>query len=224
VRWPGRTPRLPHLRRRRPGLRRLLTAGLVAAAFAVGLQAVAPAPPAHVSVVVAARDVPAGHRLTTADLRTRSWLPGTAPDGQVADVAAALGRVSAGALGRGTPVTQADLLGPGLLSGQPSWVLAVPIRVGGAGPPGLVRRGDHVDVIANGMAQVVVGSAVVLAEPAGGSGSSNDDPLASDSTLTSTPPDDGTGTVVVLGVGLDDAERLARAQATGRLTLAVRPA
>jgi Flp pilus assembly protein CpaB len=221
----GRLPqtrRPVQLRRQRPGLRRWLSAGIVALAVAFGLHALAPAPPAHVPVLVAARDLPAGHRLQDGDLRVAAWAPGSVPEGRRSSSAAAVGRLTAGPLPRGAPVTDAGLVGPGLLLGQPSDVLAVPVRISAGSVAGLVSRGDRVDVISTVTSETVVAGALVLAEPAqpaAGSGAGLDLGAAEA---------DGAGSgldgdAVVLGVRLGEAQRLAHAEAVGALTIAVHP-
>jgi Flp pilus assembly protein CpaB len=197
-----------------------LSAGLVAAAAAVGMQMAKPATPASTSVVVAAHDIPAGQRLTASDLRASPWRPGTAPDERVRDVAAAVGRVSAGVLTAGSPVTTGQLLGPGLLHGQAPGLLAVPVRVPGAGATGLVHRGDRVDVLLGGSGDGGAGVGGV-----GGSGSGGVEQAASGGTVVRSAvvlaQPGRAGTTLILGVSSGDAERLARAQAAGPLSVAV---
>jgi Flp pilus assembly protein CpaB len=223
----------------------------VAAAAAVGLRILAPAPPRLVPVVVATHDIAAGHRLAAGDVRVAGWLPGTGPRRAVAQAAGAVGRVSAGPLAAGSAVTEADLLGPGLLTGQPPGLLAVPVRVAESAAAGLVRRGDRVDVIAvagsggaagagasggsggSGASLAVVTGVVVLADPAGGETGGDSDGLSGSFSGSFSGGLSGgagglggsalDGTVVVVGVPLGDAERLASAQATGRLSLALHP-
>jgi Flp pilus assembly protein CpaB len=205
------------LRRQRPGLRRLLSAGLACVAAAVTLHGLAPAPPAQKPVLVAARDVPAGHELGPDDLAVSGWRPGSAPSGRLAGPGTALGRVTSGPVQRGSPVTEADLLGPGVLTGQAPDLLAVAVRVTDPAVLRLVRRGDRVDVLAAATSSAVVSAAVVLAEPP--------PDLAADapSGLGSGAGVEQAGGSVVLGVRLWDAERLAHAEAVGALTLAVHP-
>lgn len=216
--WGGRGRGAASLRGRRLRLRRLLSAGLVAAALAAALPALAPAAPALVPVVVAARDLPAGLRLGSADLRIAGWsadtVPASAVSGARGSVGEAVGRVTSGALTRGAAVTEAGLLGPGLLSGQPAGLLAVPVRVSGAGLDGLLRRGDRVDVISAAAAQAVVTDVVVLAEPVRG-------PAADDWGTAQPAGTAGADRPVIVAVRLSQAEQLAQAEASGPLVLAV---
>jgi pilus assembly protein CpaB len=218
VRWRG--VREPRLRRKRIGLRRFLAAGLAAGAAAVALQVLAPAPPDLVPVVVATHDVGAGHQLTADDLRVAGWAAPMRPGAALADVASAMGRVTAGPLERDSAVTEGNLLGPGLLTGQPAGLLAVPVRLAEPVAAALVRRGDRVDVIAASGSPVVT-SAVVLArlpsQPDTGAGWGGLGDGSAGSFGASG------GAVVILGVPVEQASELARAQAAGALAIAVRP-
>lgn len=206
-----------HLRRRRPGLRRLLAAGLVAGAAAAALPVLAPAPAPRVTVLVAARDLPAGLRLTPADVRVAAWAPGTRPRGAVPDASAATGQTLSAALSEGSPVTDAGLLGPGLLAGQAIGLLAVPIQLTGPAPAGLVQTGDHVDVLSGATGSSVATDAVVLAADGRGAG----DGSASLGALAGGSGQAGGTTLLVLAVGPEAAGRLTQAQAAGPLGLAV---
>ncbi len=214
------------LRRQHPGLRRLLSAGLACLATAVALAHLAPAPPRLVPVVVAAHDIPAGHRLGPDDLARSGWRPGTEPADRFATPGGAVGRVTSGPVPRGSALTSADLLGPGVLSGQPPDVVAVAVPLADAGLATLVRRGDRVDVLAASSSAVVTG-AVVLADasgPAGTNGSAGTaGALAGGATGSGGGSTGGPTATVLLGVRLGEAERLAQAEAVGTLTLAVHP-
>jgi Flp pilus assembly protein CpaB len=125
--------------------RRLLAALCAGGAVLAGLQAVAPPPPATVSVLVAARDLPAGTVLADDDLVTTAFRPGSAPD-SVAGRGRAVGRTLAAPLRRGEPVTDVRLVAPSLLAGYPGLV-AVPVRIPDPGTVGLLRVGDRVDLL-----------------------------------------------------------------------------
>jgi pilus assembly protein CpaB len=195
-------------------------------------------PPARLSpVVVAAHAIAAGHRLGPDDLAVAGWAPGTGPVDALHGVGLAAGRVASGPLARGDAVTEGDLLGPGVLTGLAPELLAVPVRVADSSTAALVRRGDRIDIlVASGSsAAVVVSGVLVLADPDGsgsgsgaaagdgsglgltgsGSGGSGDLSAATGST--------GGGASLVVGLRLDDAQRLAQAQAAGPLSVAVQP-
>ena len=217
--------RRPRLRRALVRQRRLVTALLVGTAVTAALSAVAPAPPRLATVAVAVRDLPGGWVLSAADVTLARVPPDAVPGGAFPDASAVLGRTLAAAVRRGEPLTDVRLLGPGLLAGT-SGLVAVPARLADAGSAAMVEPGDLVDVLAaaavdpvgSGLppttaqtaadpatAMVVAESARVLAVPASGSGPALD------------------GALVVLAVPPAAARRLAVAQATARLSLALRP-
>jgi Flp pilus assembly protein CpaB len=128
--------------------RRLLAAGLTAAAVATALGVVAPPPPATEAVVVAARDLPGGGVLRAQDLSVRRFSPGSAPAGSAAAPARLLGRVLAAPVRAGEPVTDVRMVGPGLVRGYGPGLVAAPVRIADADSVALVRVGDRVDVLA----------------------------------------------------------------------------
>jgi pilus assembly protein CpaB len=209
--------------------RRLLAAGLLAAAVAAGLQAVRPPSLPHTTVLVAAHDLPAGHRLTDDDLVAGSWYPAAVPGGAVRRPA---GRVLAGAIRQGEPLTDTRLLGAGLLIGLPGDTVAVAVRLTDPASALVVRSGERADVLAGpaddplatqpgagplstqGEARVVVSAALVLSVPAAGSGSgAAPDPgllgsLGAGSSGITTSTGSSTG-VLLVAVTRADAVRLA---------------
>ena len=177
--------------------RRLLAAVLTAIAVAAGLHAVAAPPPATVSVLVAARDLPSGAELGAADLVAVEFAPGSAPDDLVDEP---VGRTLAAPLTRGEPVTDVRLIGPQLADGYAD-LTATPVRLPDAGMVDLLRVGDRIDLVAADPrgtgAETVVIDAPVLAIPSeeeGGPG-------------TAGLP----GRLVVVGVGSDEVDTLAAA-------------
>lgn len=161
--------------------RRVVAALLAAATVGFGLVAVRPAPPKAVSVLTAARDLPGGATLRGRDLRTVAMPQAAVPDGALQSGAA--GRVLAGPMRRGEALTDARLLGGGLLDGYGPGSVGTPVRVADAGAVRLLRPGDRVDVLAStapmdeagttaagGRARVLVSAVPVIAvpsEPAG---------------------------------------------------------
>ncbi len=177
--------------------RRLLAAVLTAVAVAAGLRAVAAPPPATVSVLVAARDLPAGAELGPDDLVAAEFAPGSAPDDLAAEPA---GRLLAAPVRRGEPVTDVRLVGPQLTEGLGD-LTATPVRLPDAGMVGLLRVGDRIDLVAadprgEGAETVAVGVPVVAipSEEAGGHGAAG------------LP-----GRLVVVGVEQDDVGAVAAA-------------
>jgi pilus assembly protein CpaB len=130
--------------------RRLLAGGLAAAGAALAIEAASPAPPPTAEVIVAARPLPGGHTLTADDVRTAAYHPDTVPAGALGpdDV---LGRVLAGPLDDGEPLTATRVIGPGLLDGWDRSLVAVPVRIADAGSVGLLRPGDVIDLVATSM-------------------------------------------------------------------------
>jgi pilus assembly protein CpaB len=127
--------------------RRLLAAGAAAAAVAAGVQSLSPSPPSTRRVWVAARDLPAGHRLGDGDLQLAALPTGSVPDGSTG-TASGTGQVLAAPVRRGEPVTDVRLLGPGLLAGRPEGTVAVTVRVADPAATAAVRAGSRVDVLA----------------------------------------------------------------------------
>lgn len=156
----ARSARRAVLARRRP-----LAAVLTAVAVATGIHAASAPPPDTVAVAVAARDLPAGTVLTARDLARQDFAPGSVPDGLVA---APVGRMLAGPLGHGEPVTDARLVGPGLTVGRPD-LTALPVRLPDPGMVDLLRVGDRIDLVATdpqaGSAELVATGVTVLALP-----------------------------------------------------------
>lgn len=185
--------------------RALLSAGLAAAAVAASLSVVAPSAAPTVQVVTAARDLTAGTALTAADVVTSALPTDLVPAGALTDAAALAGRLVAGPVRRGEPLTDVRLLGAGLLPRGGS--VAVPVRLAEPATAALVVAGDRVDVLAAPMegadaAQLVASDLQVLSVPA------LDDSV-------------GEGALIVVAAGRGTAARLAAAAVTGRLSVAV---
>jgi len=147
--WPrrARDPGWAPLRRHHPGRRRLAAAGLAAGALASSLHALAPGPPARSSVLVAVRDVPAGTVLGAADLRLARRTASELPQGALTDPASAVGRAVGSGMRTGEALTDARLVGPGLLAGRPVGQVAAPVRIADGEAAALLRAGDRVDVL-----------------------------------------------------------------------------
>jgi Flp pilus assembly protein CpaB len=132
-----------------------LVAGLVAAAVAAGLSAVSPAAKAAgAPVLVAARDLPAGAVVAAHDVAVELVPPATVPDGALRRRAEAVGRMLAGPVRRGEPLTDARLAGPGLLTGLAGTGVSTADRVGVPVRPGpsTARGGDGKAALASGTA------------------------------------------------------------------------
>jgi pilus assembly protein CpaB len=101
--------------------------------------------PGH-PLLVAARDLAAGSRLSAADVRLRSWPDELRPAGAFASGAAVAGRRLAGAVRTGEAITETRLSGPGLAAGLSPTLRAVPVQVTG-GAAGLLHPGEFVDLL-----------------------------------------------------------------------------
>jgi Flp pilus assembly protein CpaB len=201
---------LPDLRRALSRYRTLLAAGLAAGAMASALGVLAPRAEAGVSMVTAARDLPAGTALVADDLRATRSPRALVPSGALHFGSEAVGRVLAAPLRRGEPVTDIRLAGAALVPPQLTGLVAAPVRLADAASAALVTAGDHVDVLAAGTArggpaeaQVVAVDAEVLTVPAA--------------------VQDGDGALVVVAATPATARRLAAAAVSSRLSLTLRP-
>ncbi|RBY77972.1 Flp pilus assembly protein CpaB [Blastococcus sp. TF02-09] len=190
--------------------RRVAAALLAAVAVALALR---PGPPAEGAgpqpqpVVVAAHSLDAGRPLAAGDLALARYPPGTAPAGVVAEPDLLVGRLLAGPVRAGEPLTDTRLVGPGLTSLLPDGQVAAPVRLADLAVAGLVRTGDRVDVLATepgaGEAGTLASGVRVLA--AGGSG------------------DGPTAGLLIVAVDTATAARLAAAATSATLTVSLPP-
>ncbi|MFV2177770.1 SAF domain-containing protein [Actinomadura sp. LOL_016] len=127
-------------------LRRPLATLFAAAAAWLVLLTLRPGPPPAVRVLAAARDLPAGATLAPSDVRPVSLPPEAVPSGALR--ADAAGRVLAGPMRRGEPLTDVRVIGDRLLRGYGPDKVATPIRIADADTVRLVRPGDRIDVLA----------------------------------------------------------------------------
>lgn len=129
--------------------RYLVAALCLGATAGATVDAVRPAPPTGVDVLVAARDLPAGLELTTADLKIAT-VPDTVAVGaaRASDEARAglVGHTTAVALPAGMPLVPQVLAGT-QLAGPPGTVVAA-VRLADDALATLLRPGDHVDLLA----------------------------------------------------------------------------
>lgn len=199
------------------------------------------APPPTVPILVTTHDVRAGAVLTGRDVRPVAVPRVLAPAGAVPAVARLVGRTLAAPMRAGEPVTDLRLVGPSLLAGYAlpgADMVAAPVRVADAGTVRLVRPGDLVDVLAAdpsgsgpagqpppGVAGALEASAI-QATPADAAGARV---VVSRSRVVLVPreeagdadPSHG-GALVVLATTSADAAALAKASASGRLSLVLR--
>lgn len=103
-------------------------------------------------VVVATRDLAAGVELDASMLVVRSWPPEAVPDGAADSVDQLAGRLLAGPVRRGEPVTDVRLAGPALaraVSGDPNAV-SVPLQLSNPEIAALLHPGSQVNVVTLG--------------------------------------------------------------------------
>jgi pilus assembly protein CpaB len=131
-------------------LRRLVAVTLVVLAGVLALRPAGARETSQAGVVVAARDLRAGSTVTKADLEVR-LLPGSAvPVGALTSQAAVVGRVLAGPVRTGEPITDVRLVGPAdtaLTTGDPT-AATVPVQLADPDVADLLRPGIRVDVVA----------------------------------------------------------------------------
>lgn len=163
---PGRRPAW-----RRTRLRRVVSAGLVAAAAGLAMSAFLPQRvPRGVPIVIVAQNLTAGHVLTQGDLAVADWPTDLTPEGTVADPGALVGRSLGAGMSRGEPVTTARLRGPGLLTGAQTGLVAAHVRITDPAMAAMATPGDHVDLISTA-GKVVATDVAVLAVDSGSNGS-----------------------------------------------------
>jgi pilus assembly protein CpaB len=101
-----------------------------------------------VPVLVAARDLPAGHTLRGADVRIARWPPELRPSAARASPAGLLGRRLIAPISARAAVTSNQLLGPGLTAGLSTGLAAASVSVDDPHLVEFVHAGVHVDLLA----------------------------------------------------------------------------
>lgn len=127
--------------------RRTLAAAFLCLAAGAAVYQLTPPSAALVPVAVAARDLPAGASLSPSDLSVARLPAETVPQRAESDPARLEGQRTAGPLRRGEPVTDASLVGPGLLAGTPAGTAAVPVRIADPASVTLLSPGQLVDLV-----------------------------------------------------------------------------
>jgi Flp pilus assembly protein CpaB len=183
--------------------RRSLAALLAAASVVATVHELRPPPAEVVPVLTASRNLPAGTVLGPADLKSVDFAAGTVPRG-LADEAT--GRMLAGPIRAGEPVTDVRLVGEPLASAYPGAV-TMPVRLPDAGMVELLHIGDRIDLVAadpqGDTARVVAEGLTVVALPAADEGA----------TAAGIP-----GRLVVLAAPESSREAVAQAAVTGFLS------
>lgn len=226
---------LGDLRRAVSWHRRLLAAGLTAAAVAMAVGAMSPTASPTVAVLAAARELPGGLPLSESDVRSIAVPPEVVPNGALRPGDDVVGRLLAAPARRGELLTDARLLGPGLLAGYPEGLVAAPVRIADSGAVSLLRAGDRIDVLAADPSPYSTAADPAYAEGDGAGASGGPAaarvvaPAVRVLTVPRAPdggPLDGGGFVdgalVVLAVTPAVAAELARAEVSARLSVLLR--
>lgn len=208
--------------------RRIVAAGCAALAVAIGLGTLTPAKPRVVRVVAAARDLAGGAVLTPDDVQWVALPVAVEPTGALTTMSDAVGRATTGPIRSGEAITDVRLVGGGSAGGLADaplappggGLVATPVRLADMQAAGLLRVGEHVDVLAAtpssgggsgaGRAAVVADDVRVVAIPATPDGGN----AALDSAT-------GDGALVVLATSTDQAKALAQAELSARLSAVV---
>lgn len=101
-----------------------------------------------VTVVAAARDLPAGRPLSGRDLVELRLPAGAVPDGVLRRVDKVVGRAPAAAVRRGEALTDVRLRRPGPSGALTAGLVAAPVRMADAAAVALLRPGERIDVLA----------------------------------------------------------------------------
>jgi Flp pilus assembly protein CpaB len=126
--------------------RRLLAAGFTGLAVLAALGSLRQTPDGA-RVLVAGRDLPSGHVVRAADVRT-ALLPEASRPSHTLDRAAVVGRRVAGPMRKGEVLTDYRVLRPDALAGYGRNAVLTTVRVAEADGLTAVHVGDRVDVIA----------------------------------------------------------------------------
>lgn len=130
-------------------LRRLVAITLVVFAGILALRPAVAREPTETGVVVAAVDLRPGSALTQADTAVRPLPAPDVPDGSLTSQNTAIGRVLAGPVRAGEPITDVRLVGPAdtaLTTGDPT-AATVPVQLADPDVADLLRPGQRVDVV-----------------------------------------------------------------------------
>lgn len=193
--------------------RRAVVAVLCGIAVLAALSALTPKPSPTTAVWTAARDLAGGAPLQAADVVLHRLPVQVVPAGALVALKAPLGRVLAGPVRRGEPLTDVRLVGPSLLAALgKAGDVAVPVRVAdGAAAAALARAGDVVDVLASADSDAAATDAATI--------------VAASVTVLAAPRPDGAGDdagLVLIAATPAQASALAQAAVARRLSLALR--
>lgn len=182
-------------------MRRGAALALFALAVTLALAPTGPGPGHARTVLVAARDLPAGATLRPADVRAVSVSGSAVSAGALSSANQVSGRALDGPVRAGEQLTDVRLAGPAAPGpGQ----LAVPVRLADPAVGDLVRPGSRVDVVAADDAPDSAGL------------------LANDARVVSVHAADDDGKLLVLAVPSDVARRIASITGQRKVTVILR--
>lgn len=124
-----------------------MAAALLCLGVGIAVYQVTPPSAAMVSVAVAARDLAGGAALSPGDLRTARIPAEAVPQRAESDPSRLVGQRLAGPLRSGEVLTDAAVLGPGLLAGTSPGTAAVPVRMADPASLQLLSPGQLVDLV-----------------------------------------------------------------------------
>lgn len=127
--------------------RRTLAAALVCVGAGTAVYQLTPPSAAMATVAVAARDLPAGATISSGDVRSARLPAETVPRHAESDPGQLVGQRLAGPLRGGEVLTDAALVGPGLLAGTSPGTAAVPVRMADPASLQLLSPGQLVDLV-----------------------------------------------------------------------------
>jgi Flp pilus assembly protein CpaB len=186
---------------------------LLCAAAAITVHQLTPAPVHTVTALAAARDLPAGSAMGASDLAYVQVPPDMMAAGFLDEESELAGKQLAAPLRKGQLLTDAQLLGPGLLAGTPPGSAAVPLRMADPSSIQLVSPGQLVNVVltaANGFDQQAPSEVLAASVPVlwtSGKGGQSGQWLGTAET-------DG---LIVVAASAEQAARLAGASTQGKL-------
>jgi Flp pilus assembly protein CpaB len=120
---------------------------LLCIAAGITVHQLTPAPDPTAGALAAARDLPAGKTLEAADMVVLDVPHGLLPRGGFSADSPPRGKQLAVALRQGQLISDAQLLGPGLLAGSPAGSSAVPLRMADPSSIQLVSPGQLINVV-----------------------------------------------------------------------------
>ncbi|GAB3529696.1 hypothetical protein GCM10027402_33540 [Arthrobacter monumenti] len=173
--------------------------------------------------MVAGSDLAAGQVLRPSALTLADVPPGIAPGSAYSSVEQLIGKQLGAPVRSGEILTDAALLGPGLLIGAPPGTVAVPLRVTDPGTVKLVRPGERVNVVVstgNGYeraieSEVAAEDVVVLWTSAAGSAAQSSSTGGGGGWLGTSEAEG----LVVIAAAPGQAKSLAGASARGKVSL-----